>query len=66
MIGFNGGLIGKTRTYTTVGANSGVWTLNERTIVVRVPPVVATGGTVVDITDGLINYRVPHIYNGNG
>ena len=31
MIGFNGGLIGKTRTYVPAGANSGVWTLNERT-----------------------------------
>jgi hypothetical protein len=64
MIGFNGGLIGKTRTYTTVGANSGVWTLNERTIVVRVPPVVATGGTESRYSRRAL--QGTYLYNGNG
>lgn len=58
MLGFNGGLIGKTRTYTTIAANSGIWTPNERTVVVRVPPVIATGGTVTDVPFGGVNYRV--------
>ena len=31
MIGFNGGLIGKNRTYASTGANSGIWSLDERT-----------------------------------
>jgi hypothetical protein len=32
MLGFNGGLIGKPRTYTTLASNSGIWVPNERTI----------------------------------
>jgi hypothetical protein len=56
MIGFNGGLIGKTRVYASTGASSGVWTLDEIIPIKR--GVVATGGTVTEITDGGVTYKV--------
>ena len=56
MLGFNGGLIGKTRIYTSVGANSGVWSLYEALSSRR--GVVATGGEISDITVSGISYRV--------
>ena len=49
MIGFNGGLIGKTRVYASTGASSGVWTLDEIIPIKR--GVVATGGAVTEFTD---------------
>ena len=37
MLGFNGGLVGKTRTYTTFGNNPGIWIASERTNGLRQP-----------------------------
>jgi hypothetical protein len=49
MIGFNGGLIGINRTYGATAASPGVWTLDETLPTKR--KVVASGGTVTEITD---------------
>jgi hypothetical protein len=55
MIGFNGGLIGKARSYATSGANSGVWTLQEQSIA---SAAFAIGGAETTIDVGGVNYRV--------
>jgi hypothetical protein len=56
MIGFNGGLIGKTRTYASTGANSGVWSLDE--ILPTKRNVVASGGDdEEDVTIDGVTYR---------
>ena len=56
MIGFNGGLIGKLRTYLLGGANSGVWSLPEYLIAKLT--IVATGGTESFIVENGINYKL--------
>jgi hypothetical protein len=37
MIGLNGGLVGRPRTYTTLASNSGIWIASERTNALRQP-----------------------------
>jgi len=37
MLGFNGGLVGRPRTYTTLASNSGIWIASERTNALRQP-----------------------------
>ena len=56
MIGFNGGLIGKNRTYAPTGANSGVWTLDEILPIKR--GVAATGGSEDQVSIEGILYNV--------
>ena len=63
MIGFNGGLIGKTRIYASTGDSSGVWTLDE--IIATKRGAAAIGGTVTEITDVGIRYKV-HTFTSSG
>ena len=56
MIGFNGGLVGKLKTYSTIGRNFGIWTPNEVANALRTGGVIASGGTESTTPDGL--YRV--------
>jgi hypothetical protein len=74
MIGFNGGLIGglADARETSLLSAVGVWTLNEQRNAqlaglwpLVLTGVVATGGTVTDITDGGVSYRV-HTFTSNG
>ena len=74
MIGFNGGLIGGLATDrdTSLLSAVGVWTLNEqrKAKLASLWPIVltgvaATGGTVTDITDGGVGFRV-HTFTSNG
>ena len=74
MIGFNGGLIGglADARETTLLSAKGVWTLAEQrnAKLANLWPVVltgvaATGGTVTDITDGGVSYRV-HTFTSSG
>jgi hypothetical protein len=63
MIGFNGGVIGKTRSTSAQLSVPGVWTAREQLEAVRNnlwpgAAVVATGGIETTITVGGINYRV--------
>jgi hypothetical protein len=62
MIGFNGGLLGKARSYSTTGANSGVWTLQEQSIA---NSAFAIGGAETTINVGGVNYRV-HTFTTSG
>jgi hypothetical protein len=74
MIGFNGGLIGglADARETSLLSAVGVWTLNEQRNAklaglwpLVLTGVAATGGTVTDITDGGVSYRV-HTFTSNG
>ena len=57
MIGFNGGLIGKTRIYAYDGAvNTGVWSLREELTNSRLAA--ASGGVITNVSDGGVTYRV--------
>ena len=56
MIGVNGGLIGRIRTYAVSGANSGVWSLDETLLVKRSP--IASGGNVSTVSENGIFYTL--------
>jgi hypothetical protein len=56
MIGFNGGLIGKKRTYILGNVNAGVWSAPEQRIAREVAS--GSGGTTSTITANGISYRL--------
>ena len=56
MLGFNGGLIGKLNTYKSSGDSSGMWTLQEQSVIRSL--VIASGGDTTDTFIDGITYRI--------
>lgn len=70
MLGFNGGLIGKSRPTSSSSSLPGVWTSREQEVAIRNfqwigAGFLGTGGSVEDLTINGIKYRI-HTFNATG